>query len=240
MEERKIVIIILEGDQDSTVFASSLITLFARYNLQVKVTNGDIFTKDENRERTGVDLINEIVSSVINPSYIQREDIAEIIQFVDIDGSYVNRENYEVDRNANYYNGKTYEYHERRGKIKVKNHNMLNRLYNTWQIKRKFQDELWNIKTVDEIPFSMYYYSINLEHFLSDNLFLDEGDKWDAVDLFVSRYSDVEEVYSFLNSNEKKISDEYETSWNYLTQTPNLFERAVSNINILFDKHMIR
>ncbi|MCC8103301.1 MAG: hypothetical protein LIP11_13955 [Clostridiales bacterium] len=162
------------------------------------------------------------------------KDITEIIQIVDMDGAYIPKENImlDIDINPNdspYYKDqeiscKDVEKIQKRNEQKSENLNYLSSC-SSIKVKQK------------SVPYSVYYFSCNLDHFLHRSANLDYRMKRNLADTFSRNYiGDVEGFVKIISDDPGAVKEKsYEESWEFIKQDTNSLQRH-TNINLLLNK----
>ncbi|MFJ7665805.1 hypothetical protein ACIQXI_01775 [Lysinibacillus sp. NPDC097195] len=229
--QKKVLILIVEGDTDLAVFSSYIKEIVDPERVKIHVTRGDVFTKEENFGKEATEIIKEVTEEVKQEYFLTDEDIFYIIQLCDIDGIYIPLHDYHIQPKG-YFGDKTYYFDSHRKRIIVKNKYSKNKLFETWKNKKDQQDILINTNEINGIKYRLYFYSLNLEHFLSNEIIEDIDDKWECVDNFVEKYPNLEDFKQFVNDDSNKVSDNYEESWHLISNETDFFSNGVSNVNI--------
>lgn len=161
----------------------------------------------------------------IYPKYI-----VEVIQIVDMDGAYITNDNIREVRGTE---KPIYE------EDCIKTHNIEN-IVKRNDKKRSMLDYLSNKKEIKlkttTVDYSVYYFSCNIDHFLSDERNMQSNyKKSNAVD-FQGKCLDDSGVFikTFLEGDLVACDMSYEESWDYIKKGVNSLKRF-SNINIMID-----
>lgn len=234
MKENEFVLVIVEGDLDYQFYGEYLSEITDKAKLNIKVTNGDILTKDVSGQPDK--LIRQIFTSVLDKTKLQETDFVKIIQICDIDGSFFTDDMFIVDDGRSYYDKKTYEYSPYNNRVYVKSTEDKQRLLRTWGVKKGNQIDLKSTSEIRvsenrSIPFEIYYISLFLEHLLKDDVLIESDEKRD----FIETYLDYNDVSNFIDLiNTKKLGHDYLSSWELLATRTDKYS-ACTNLTFLIE-----
>lgn len=202
---------------------------------------GDVTTTPCNKpEKIVQKITSRFIQPAINNEGIYPKRIARIIQITDLDGSYISDDrvrNYQPEREG--YKGPYYNADQgvietdyvdgiiARNRIKSRNIDYLYSLTNEGiKIKQK------------TIPYEIYFFSSNLDHFINNDANKKEGKK-DAANRFVRTYgTDVEDFCNYFFQDEGSVGRlGYSESWDMIRQGSNSLCRY-TNIDCLIRKLM--
>ncbi len=193
---------------------------------------------------TPVNIETKITHRFIKPAIkkegIYPRKIAKIIHIVDLDGAYIPDENvvpYSDERQGNenpYYDGDC-------GRIEAAD---VSAIIDRNDRKRKNIEHLLTlpgqkikIKT-KSIPYEIYFFSSNLDHFINNDANVETGKKYLA-DQFMRSYGlDTEEFLKYFFEDKGSIGHlGYEESWNFIKMSSNSVKRY-TNIDCLIRRLM--
>lgn len=253
--KRRIVLVLVEGKSDREALQIAISELFDRIDSSIEVffpiirdededKGGDITTTyyvDKRHKKKWIrpDNIEDAIYTLFLEDFFDKEkimpkDITEIIQLVDTDGAYIpddhifQDDSLTKDESPKYFDTRidciSKENIEKRNEQKRKN---LDYLSSCSQIKVKQ-------KTV---PYSIYYFSCNLDHFLHHAPNLEDRMKRELADIFSRKYiGKADEFAQYIIDDPAAINDKtYAESWDYIKEYLNSLQRH-TNINILFKK----
>lgn len=197
---------------------------------------GDIttssFVKPSNIETK---ITNRFIMPVTKKEGIYPKRIAKIIHIVDLDGAYIPDENIvsfskdHQDREKNFYDGEN-------GLIEVADVESIidrnKRKRNNLDYLLNLPDQKIKIKT-KSIPYEIYFFSSNLDHFINNDANLENG-KMYLADQFVRNYGfDIEEFSKYFFDDAGSIGHMgYEESWAFIKEGTNSVKRF-TNIDCL-------
>lgn len=231
---RNVPIIIVEGSSDKLALGPAFVELYNRLGSPDPVfctIHGDITT---NGFKDGKDIEDKFYKLIFKDFFRENKlfakDIAEIIQIVDTDGAYIPEEAYKE-------NGKI-------DKPIYKTNGIVCRskkdLLNTHKIKCKNLDILSSLTEMKVerkvIPYRVYYFSSNLDHFLHNDANLKDSLKEDQAFDFSDKYDgNLKGFVDYFLNNDYSNWSSYEESWEYIKKGLNSLSRH-TNLNLLINE----
>lgn len=168
-----------------------------------------------------------------NPYYYPK-DIAAVVQICDLDGTFIPRDNCKqfTDRifaETGFLYVPPYVYGPSEDIVISRNNKKADNI--TFLLK---QDTI-KVKT-KTVPYSLYFFSANIDHYLVDDPNLDPRDKVQSADSFADKYdSDPSSFVAFFDRNPYSIQGKnYTESWDYITCGTGSVERH-TNFNLFVD-----
>lgn len=234
MIQKKIVLFIVEGDHDEDEINSILHTPYfadylKHYRLEFKKVNTDItsdkFSSGSNIQGKLSQLVREFRKNGVPFSNIKVSDIDKIIHIVDTDGTFIPREK------IKYADVGKYVYEEEC--IKANNPD---EAYARNRRKASILQVLMGVKKIDNIKYTVYFVSCNMEHMLFDKKVYSPSEKSSLSDDFVKRCKNDPECL-FENVFNKQITYDvsHEESWKDIQEGTNSLKRK-TNINIFLEE----
>ena len=244
--KRRIILFLVEGKSDREALQIVISELYEKIDESIEVffpiihndngnDGGDITSlfgvQPKNIE---VKIYDLFLRDFFDENKILPKDITEIIQIVDTDGVFIPDSAILLGDNPN---GEDRPYYsstaiicsdtERIKKRNLKKRENLNHLCSLSTIKVKQ-------KTV---PYSVYYFSSNLDHFIHNDANLQYQKKCNLAERFANGFigKPMDFINYFSENPEVAKGVTYETSWNFIKQDLNSLQRH-TNINLLFDK----
>lgn len=216
--QKKVILIIVEGETDATTLKPIFKTFF-KDEVIFHIVRNDI-TSDLTKFDTPIkNQITVLIKKELQISKLTKKDIAQVIYITDMDGAYISKDNiiYKEIPTIEYSLENIYTSNidsiQKRNILKSRNLNILStttKIYN--------------------IPFSIYYFSRNLEHSLYNKIeSLSKEIKYELSDNFI----ETENLSIFNNIIENiKLGNDYKNSWESIQILTNSLHRY-SNIHIL-------
>jgi len=244
--KRKIVLLLVEGKSDREALQLAIPEFYDQIDENIEVFF-PIIRKDE--EEAGGDITSRIgvhprniegeiyslfLKDFFDEEKIMPKDISEIIQIVDIDGVYIPDEAVVEGENPN---GTGKPYYGAESIICLNTDHIIKR--NVY--KRENLDYLSSLTTIKvrqkTVPYSVYYFSSNLDHFLHHEANLEYRMKCYLADTFAKNHiGDPEGFVEEISGDPAAVTGmTYEESWDYIRQGLNSLQRH-TNINLLFDR----
>ena len=253
--KRKIVLFLVEGKSDREALSIAISELYDRIDPNIEVFFPVI--RDEEKEKGGditstvytdkhgkdhwihPERIEDAIYTLFLEDFFDKEkilpkDIAAIVQIVDTDGAYVSDDKVIFDENLSKDDKPVYketgircvnaEHIKKRNEQKSKNLTHLSSI-KTIKVKQK------------TVPYSIYYFSCNLDHFLHNDANLEHSLKIKRAKEFAGEYIDKTEAFvKCINDNPGTVQDmDYAQSWEFIKQDLNSLERH-TNLNILLQE----
>ena len=253
--KRKIVLFLVEGKSDREALQIAISELFERIDDSIEVffpiiregeeeRGGDITTSlyTDKRNKTwwvSPKNIEEAIYRLFLEDFfdemkIMPKDISEIIQVVDLDGAYVSDACVLLDPALTEEESPLYT-ETSINCVGVDNIVRRNRQ------KRENLDDLSSRKTIkiqsQTKPYSVYYFSSNLDHFLHHNANLDYRQKVMSADRFSSEFiGDVEGFIRIISQDPGAANGmTYDESWSFIKDGTNSLGRH-TNLDILLNR----
>ena len=242
--KNKIIIILVEGHSDVEALRSIISTLFDEYY------NGlfsieFIEEKEDVTARKGISprCIEQWISvnyliPFINKNFLDSDDVQYIIQITDLDGVYIEDKHIieEVSTRSLVYSLDCIRTRNKKDIIKRNTNKRKNLDFLSGLSRIKFT--LPNLQ-ITEVPYSIFYFGTNLDHFLYGDANLEGSKKISFATNFAINTSPAEFEQKFMNDGEfypfSCSSRCYTDSWQYVKEGKISLSR-VSNINLLIER----
>lgn len=221
---KKVILFIVEGPTDVNALSPVLKKIFQNEEVRFHVVHGD-FTSDWLVNSTNaIKAVNEHIKAEMDRYGFRHTDIIKVIHLIDTDGALIPsgcvvagdierlcyEENQIISRNPQV----TIERNSKKAQV-------LSRLYPT--------------DTIGKIPYSVYYFSRNMEHVMhniSDSLTDDE--KMDYADRFAAAYhNNPIDFIHFLTDSDFAVRRNYRECWQFIFEGTNSLHRHC-NLHLLF------
>ncbi len=235
--KRKVILFLVEGDSERDALRDRIAELYDSIDESIEVFFPEIVDDDETdpdtRIETGGDITQKyevypgnyddqvyeyFLRDFFDVESLLPKDITEVIQIIDTDGAYISDDCRKLGMNPDGVN-KTYygekEILSNRPQTIISRHKR-KRLNVDYLVKK---DSIHiRQKTV---PFSVYYFSCNLDHFLHNTQNMRKADKTIAANAFSDGYIGDPDgfVHVFLDDDDAAKNMTYEESWGFITQT---------------------
>lgn len=207
MAKKKVILFIVEGINDKTCLESVLGKIIDSSEVKFQITDGDItsrFGMDEHKIRNEV---GELVKAFKDKYHLNAEHFMEVVHIIDTDGAFIEDSlisSGEVDKTMYYETGiVTNSIEKIRSRNKQKSE----------VVKRMVEIT----KVLKSVPYSVYYFSTNMDHVLHNNANMTMEEKYDAADDFDDKYSDNPKGFlSLICDSEFSVSEKYKESWDFI------------------------
>ena len=243
---RKVIIILVEGPSELKALAPTLSSLYDSVDQSYEVFFppmtedgvehwGDLTSKHGINSRTIEKCIEKLYfKDFLRKNKLYPKDITEIVHIFDMDGAYIEDAAIVFGENPlgidkTYYGEDTILTTD------------VNSIVERNQRKRENIDYLCSLEKIKidskSIPYSVYFFSSNLDHFLHNDANIPEGkQKTSRADEYALKY--VDDPNAFVKSIEAipgaLLDISYDESWRYIRERgPNSLRRH-TNINVLF------
>lgn len=252
---RQIVLFLVEGDSERIALQNRIAALFDEIDESIEVFFPEIFHQDTEDPNVIIETGGDITQmySVCPDNYDKRvtelflrdfcdinkilpKDILQIYQLVDMDGAYISDEQikeYENPEDA----GKPY-YGE--NEIVCKNRDSLISRHERKRLNLNYLKSKETIKVGSKtIPFEVYFFSSNLDHFIHNEANLPDEQKTYLAGCFSDGFIGDTEGFAniFLQDSDSAQGVTYEESWEQVTAQDSLFSlQRHTNFNLLVEK----
>ena len=232
MENKKILLFIVEGITDQTCLGFVLSKILNSNKVEFALTYGDITSK------TGIDSnniaaeIGEIVKQ-FSGKIFKASDFIEIVHLVDMDGAYIiDSKIVEKTPEIPVDPGKPQKPYYSDNQIFVDNVEAI--LHRNKQ-KSAILNRIISLKTVwRTIPYSVYFFSCNLDHVMHGERNLFEKDKFVCAEHFENSYGcSPKRFLDFLNTPEIAVQGNYDETWDFIKADCNSLTRH-TNFQLFF------
>lgn len=231
-KEKRVLLFLVEGISDKVSLQSIFEDYFDSKKVQISVMRYDI-TQEENPAEIKSKL-NQIIQGFCSIEKIKVGDIKKIIHIVDNDGAFVNQE-YVLQNDGTSKTSYSEEFinAKKRESIIQRNNNKASVL----NILSKISTITVTSGTTNiAVPYSIYYFSRNLEHVLHNIIGnLTDQQKEDYSNNFDDEYEgDSKKFKSFISNSEFAVPGNYKNTWDFIKQDTNSLKRF-SNIHLIFE-----
>ena len=203
-----------------------------RYEYGGDVTSSSFVTPNN----IAIKITNRFIMPVVKKEGIYPKKIARIIQIVDLDGVYIPDEN--VVPYADERQGRTKAYYDdESGRIEAAD---AEKILERNELKRNNLNHLSELKTIKiktkDIPYDVYFFSSNLDHFINHDANIEDGKKALA-DNFLRKYGlDTERFKKYFLEDEGAIGSKgYKESWEFIKEGSNSVMRYTNIDRLILD-----
>ncbi len=264
-DSKKVVLVIVEGSSDKTLLETSLSEFFEeKYGSKTVVkfpmldgdgyNGGDITTLNGSTPEKIEMLINKFIIFPELESYgLYPRHVLEIIHIIDMDGAFINDdliipftedESNHSSKNVYYYGDHisardTAHIQSRNIQKKANIKRLLEYCKQGFPIQKYYDTENRGNRITSKttvVPYSLYYFSCNMDHFTSDNANV-EGSKVALAEQFLLDHGeDCETLNAFITSIDPTVSEmAFDDSWDYIMKEDNSLNRHTNLALLLKD-----
>lgn len=258
--KKKVVIIIVEGQSEENALSVAINELYEeKYGEDTTV----LFAKRDNRDGTkGGDIttlhgaVPEKIEMVLNKNiimpciddhYLMPKDITEIVHIIDTDGAFIPDETVShrecEDGVHHHLYMETGIFTDNVSGIIDRNHRKRDNILALLEYHKsgfpiqRYRDTgrgNWTTSNPRWVPYALYYFSCNLDHFTATDPNLEPYLKIRIADDFGRRFgNDLESFKNFFSQDGGTVDMDYDGSWIYIQEGLNSTQRH-TNINLLF------
>ncbi len=224
---KKVIFVIVEGPTDEDALSSVLKQIFSTVEVHFHVIHGDITTEDGISASNTKSYVAKRIMSEMKKYAYKDGDILKIVYLIDTDGAFI-PDNLIKPRNKKGI--QYFEDHIETGEVTYiqrrnqKKSSVVASLCSTGKMKTK-------------IPYSIYYFSRNMEHVLHNVASeLTSDQKVEMADAFADQYEKKpQDFITFIKSAEVAVEGNYTETWKFIREGTNSLNRH-SNLRILFEE----
>ncbi len=229
---KKFILFLLEGQNDKKVIDTIIHTrpfnaILDKYVPGYIILNGDLTSNSDSNEHNIIDKISKKIIEYRKKQgpypNIKVQDIQGIIHIVDLDGAFITNDSIQRGEESELlYTDNTIITSNVDGVIgrNKKKAKLIRRLIETTQI--------------GNIPYSIYYVSCNMDHYLFNERNLGAKQKRDRVDQFILLSTNApESILNMINDDTCSAKTSYYESWNSIMNGTESLKRR-TNLNLFF------
>lgn len=229
--QKKVVILLVEGDTDETLLIERLRQLFVNHEIRFEPYNGDIFYEIEQQSKPIKNLIGERVKEILTKRRFKPSDILAVLHILDTDGCFIDSSKVRIDVEQKSLT----KYLEEN--ISVKSEKQKQNIEKRNEVRSKNIKIMHATSKISTFTYRLFYFSRNLEHVIFNDLNPERESKLDNVEDFLDELDIPLEHYlvQFLPVNQNEdFEDPYTFSWQYISEEINSLKRA-TNTPLMFD-----
>ena len=176
MKTKKVILFIVEGVTDKTSLGGIIDKLVSSNLVRFYITGGDITSDRFSNSSNAIAKVNDHVKAFLARELgIKKSDIIRIVHLIDMDGAYIKSDQIQVEE--------VEEFVYSESAIIA---NEVERVIERNSRKQQVLNRLSLCPKIAGIPYSMYYFSCNLEHVLHNEINLADELKM----VYAERFSD--------------------------------------------------
>ena len=226
--EKKIILFLVEGSTDSTTLGLVMSRLVETADIRFVVLEGDICCRYRICPGNAAQVVMRPVNNFLKRYRLRKTDIMRVVHVIDTDGAFI-----PADR-VIYGGTESADYREdcivTRSVSSIRSRN---------EMKTAAAHALAGISSVDNIPYSFYFFSRNIEHALHGQAdVINSKMKRELSEAFENMYADRPELFvELVKSRAVAVRGSYKKTWEYIFRGVNSLKRG-TNIGLFFDmKH---
>jgi hypothetical protein len=225
MRTKKVILFIVEGVTDKTSLGGIINKLVSSNLVRFYITGSDITSDRFSNSSNAVKKVNECVKGFLTKELgIKKSDIIQIVHLIDMDGAYIESNQIKA-KNVN-------EFVYTESAIIAKS---IGSVIERNSRKQQVINRLFLCPTISGIPYSMYYFSCNLEHVLHNELNLTVDLKMDYAERFSDSYYNNETGFiDFIYNKQFAVKGDYKDTWEFIKLNGNSLKRY-SNFHLFFE-----
>lgn len=212
MARKKVVLFIVEGINDKTCLESVLGKIIDSNEVRFQITEGDITSRNGIDEFKIRNEIGKIVKSFKDKYHLNPDHFMEVVHIIDTDGAFID------DKSIIYADVEEPQYFD--DGIKTRNvDNIVSRNHR----KRAIIERMLKISSVlKSVPYSVFYFSSNMDHVLHGEANLEQNEKDNYADAFDDRFADDPDGFlELMCESEFAVNGTYQESWEYIKASNN-------------------
>lgn len=230
---RKVILIIVEGHTEEEVFYDFLQNKFANEEIRIDVQKGDILSDWNNHNINKK--VGKIIKLYVTKYRLLPQDLLAILHFTDTDGCFIPKENVVIspEQTENLmYSSEAIFVVDKDKKQKIEDRNK----FKAVNVRNLASNDAFSINRT-KIPYSLFYFSTNLDHLLWNerNEFRDE--KVERAEHFIEnlnipleqflwQFAKIETNFSY----KEKLT----LSWEHVMERFNSLQRC-TNVPLMFE-----
>lgn len=224
MAKKKIMLFIVEGPTDETSLSTVLSRIFSSDTVRFQVVHGDVLTKDFVASDKIIAAVNEQIK-LFRGSVYKPGDFCKVVHLADTDGVFI-PEGAVIKEEA--AEERQYPFYTDTKILAPEPANIIDRNVR----KSSNIAKLSSIGRIGGIPYSLYYFSCNLDHVLHGRNNLSEAEKIACSRAFDLQYADAPNAFiRFMKDESFAVQGTYQETWTFIKQGVHSLERH-SNFGI--------
>lgn len=201
---------IVEGINDQVCLEGVLHKLFERTSkVRFQITDGDLLSDKHTTSTNIKNKIGDVIHSHLNLYGLQKKDLIEVVQLIDTDGTFISDDRVllkaGIDRTI--YTDDCILANNPPN-IVLRNHS-----------KADLIKKIYQMPKIMGIPYSMYYFSCNMDHVFHGNANLSREAKFNAASDFDDRHHDSPDAFlQLIAHSDFTVPGDYEDSWAFIME----------------------
>lgn len=225
MKTKKVILFIVEGVTDKTSLGGIIDKLVSSSLIRFYITGGDITSDRFSNNSNAITKINEHVKGFLARELgIKKSDIIQIVHLIDMDGAFIESNQIRVEDVEEFVYSESTIIASSVDRVVKRN-----------SIKQQVISRLSQCPKISDIPYSMYYFSCNLEHILHNEINLSDALKMEYAERFSDSYYKNEAAFvDFIRDKKFAAKGDYKETWEFIKLNGNSLKRY-SNFHLFFE-----
>ncbi len=225
-QTKKVILFIAEGPSDESTLSPILKKIFQSEEVRFHVVHGDLTSEFSTTTNNAITVVNDHVKVEMKRYGYKRNDILRIIHLVDTDGAFIPDDGVTFDKVNQLQYGMETITTNAPDNIKRRNRR-----------KSQVMRRLWSTGKIGGTPYSIYYFSRNLEHVLyNESGNLTDDQKETLADDFADTYAaNTDSFIALLSDSSFTVRDTYGKTWEFIAQGNHSLHRHC-NLHLLFSE----
>ncbi|GLC88416.1 hypothetical protein [Lysinibacillus piscis] len=229
--EKKVVLVLVEGNTDETLLIGRLRELFKEKEIRFEPKNGDIFYDMEQAKKPVKELIGNRVKEILLKRKFKPSNILAVLHILDTDGCFIESDAILVNNEQ----ATLTEYQE--NGIYVQTEAQKHNIQQRNEVRSRNIQIMNTTQKILTYSYQAYYFSRHLEHVVFNDMNPKKENKVEKVDRFLDELEvPIEEFLEAFLPQERTATyeDTYKNSWQFVSQDLNSLKRA-TNIPLMLD-----
>lgn len=223
MAKKKIMLFIVEGPSDEISLSTVLSRIFSSDTVKFQVVHGDVLTQNFVSSDKIIVAVNEQIK-LFRGNIFKPSDFCKVVHLTDTDGAFI--PDGAVIKEL--IEGRQYPFYTDTQILTPTPENIIDRNAR----KNKNISKLSSVGSIGGIPYSLYYFSSNLDHLLHGYNNLSEAEKIAYSRSFDLLYADNPNAFiRFMRDGSFAVQGTYQETWAFIKQGVRSLERH-SNFSI--------
>lgn len=225
MKTKKVILFIVEGVTDKTSLGGIIDKLVSSNLVRFYITGGDITSDRISNSANAVSKVNDHVKNFLSREIgLKKGDIIQIVHLIDMDGAYIGSDQIQVEDIEGFAYSETAITASSVERVTERNNR-----------KQQVINRLSLCPKISGIPYSMYYFSCNLEHVLHNEVNLADELKMEYAERFSDSYYKTESTFvDYIRDEQFAVTGDYKDTWEFIKLNGNSLKRY-SNFHLFFE-----
>ncbi|MEC1178985.1 hypothetical protein P9B03_10865 [Metasolibacillus meyeri] len=228
--QKKVVILLVEGDTDELLLIERLRQLFKDKEIRFEPQHGDIFYQRERKEQAIKEVIGEKVKEILMKRKFKPSNVLAVLHILDTDGCFIAPEHITVDAEQSVltqYNADCITVNSEEQKVRIEERN---------EIRSRNVHTMSKATHIAQYAYQAYYFSRHLEHVVFNEMNPCKEDKFEKIENFLETLE--MPIENFLAQympieQQDEYSMAHEKSWEFIAENMNSLKQY-TNASLMF------